>query len=68
MHILRVISFRKQKVECRQNFAVQYDDIQNYFATHISKPPKEELISFDVTNPVTLDREKHDLDHLLDIN
>ena len=31
----------------------------------MAKPPKEDLISFDVSNPVTLDREKHVLKELL---
>ena len=65
VHILRVISFKKQKVDMKQNFAVQYEDVKNYFAKHVAKPPKDDLISFDVTNPLTVDREKHSLVELL---
>lgn len=56
VHILRVIAFKKQKLEMRKNCQVQYSDVKDYFASHITKPPKDDLISFDVTNPVTIDR------------
>jgi len=39
--------------------------LKRYFAGHYGKPVDEDILQFDITNPVTLDREKNSLEAVL---
>ena len=67
VHIIRVASHMKQikSIGTDQSYAVEYEDIKKYFANHLACNLDEDMLHFDLNNPITLDREKHYLTELL---
>lgn len=49
----------------KENYAVEYEDIQKYFADHLGKSFDVDILQFDASTTITLDREKHVLAELL---
>jgi len=70
VHILRVAAYNKQmrnlkRLDCVDNYALQWEDICMYFADHFGKTVDVDILQFDVNSAITLDREKHNLTEVL---
>ena len=68
VHLIRVTSYRKQVQNIKvgkENYAIQFEDIKKYFADHLGKSVDIDILQFDASTTITLDREKHNLAELL---
>ena len=47
---------------------MEFEDIRRYFADHLNQKLDDDPLCFDINNPTTLDREKHNLNEMLSLS